>query len=73
MYSDTGASLLQDLLFDFALFSLQNGKVKPVHVVDVPGHARLKPKLDEFLPQAAGVVFVVDAQDFLSSMQAAAE
>ncbi|VAI74250.1 unnamed protein product [Triticum turgidum subsp. durum] len=51
----------------------QKGKVKPVHVVDVPGHARLKPKLDEFLPRAAGVVFVVDAQDFLSSMQAAAE
>jgi len=25
------------------------------------------------VPKAAGVVFVVDAQDFLSSMQAAAE
>jgi len=53
--------------------SLQKGKVKPVHIVDVPGHARLKPKLDEVLPKAAGVVFVVDAQDFLSSLQAAAE
>jgi len=52
---------------------LQKGKVKPVHIVDVPGHARLKPKLDEVLPKAAGVVFVVDAQDFLSSMQASAE
>jgi len=51
----------------------RKGKVKPVHIVDVPGHARLKPKLDEVLPKAAGVVFVVDAQDFLSSMQAAAE
>lgn len=51
----------------------QKGKLKPVHVVDVPGHARLKPKLDEVLPKSAGVVFVVDAQDFLSSMQAAAE
>ncbi|XP_066354297.1 uncharacterized protein [Miscanthus floridulus] len=59
----------------FVLHSEQErkGKVKPVHVVDVPGHARLKPKLDEVLPKAAGVVFVVDAQDFLSSMQAAAE
>ena len=47
--------------------------MKPVHIVDVPGHSRLKPKLDEVLPKAAGVVFVVDAQDFLSSMQAAAE
>ncbi|KAL5222061.1 hypothetical protein ABZP36_026774 [Zizania latifolia] len=51
----------------------RKGKIKPVHVVDVPGHARLKPKLDETLPQAAGIVFVVDAQDFLSTMQAVAE
>ncbi|GJN16386.1 hypothetical protein PR202_gb03369 [Eleusine coracana subsp. coracana] len=50
----------------FVLHSEQErkGKVKPVHVVDVPGHARLKTKLDEFLPRAAGVIFVVDAQDF---------
>jgi signal recognition particle receptor subunit beta len=53
--------------------SLQKDKVKPMHIIDVPGHARLKPKLDEVLPKAAAVVFVVDAQDFLSSMQAAAE
>jgi len=51
----------------------RKGKVKPVHIIDVPGHPRLKPKLDEVLPKAAGVVLVVDAQDFLSSMQAAAE
>uniref|UniRef100_A0A804R8C6 50S ribosomal protein L9, chloroplastic n=1 Tax=Zea mays TaxID=4577 RepID=A0A804R8C6_MAIZE len=51
----------------------QKDKVKPMHVIDVPGHARLKPKLDEVLPKVAAVVFVVDAQDFLSSMQAAAE
>ncbi|PWZ19599.1 hypothetical protein Zm00014a_038360 [Zea mays] len=51
----------------------QKDKVKPVHVIDVPGHARLKPKLDEVLPKVVAVVFVVDAQDFLSSMQAAAE
>ena len=44
-----------------------------MHIIDVPGHARLKPKLDEVPPKAAAVVFVVDAQDFLSSMQAAAE
>ena len=44
-----------------------------MHFVDVPGHTRLKPKLDEVLPRAAGLVFVVDAQDFLCSMQAAAE
>jgi len=59
----------------FVLHSEQErkDKVKHVHIIDVPGHARLKPKLDEVLPKAAAVVFVVDAQDFLSSMQAAAE
>ncbi|CAN1310882.1 Signal recognition particle receptor subunit beta [Linum perenne] len=44
-------------------------KVKPVHLVDVPGHARLRPKLDEFLPEAAGIVFVVDALEFLPNLR----
>ncbi|PSS28501.1 Signal recognition particle receptor subunit beta like [Actinidia chinensis var. chinensis] len=49
------------------------GKIKPVHMVDVPGHSRLRPKLDEFLPQAAGLVFVVDALEFLPNCRAASE
>ncbi|KAL5759855.1 hypothetical protein ACOSP7_018364 [Xanthoceras sorbifolium] len=53
--------------------STKKGKVKPIHLVDVPGHSRLRPKLEEFLPQAAGIVFVVDALDFLSNYRAAAE
>ena len=48
-------------------------KTKPVHVVDVPGHSRLRPKLDEYLPQAAGIVFVVDALDFLPNCRSASE
>ncbi|CAK7332089.1 unnamed protein product [Dovyalis caffra] len=51
----------------------KKGKMKPVHVVDVPGHSRLRPKLDEFLPQAAGIVFVVDALEFLPSLSAVSE
>lgn len=51
----------------------QKGKIKPVHVVDVPGHSRLRPKLDEFLPQAAGIVFVVDALDFLPNCRVVSE
>jgi signal recognition particle receptor subunit beta len=47
--------------------------IKPVNVVDVPGHSRLRPKLDEFLPRAAGVVFVVDAVEFLPNSRAASE
>lgn len=51
----------------------KKGKVKPVHLVDVPGHSRLRPKLEEFLPQAAAVVFVVDALEFLPNCRAASE
>ncbi|MCL7038749.1 hypothetical protein MKW94_015009 [Papaver nudicaule] len=56
----------------FVLHSESSEKVK-VCVVDVPGHSRLRPKLDEYLPQAAGLVFVVDALDFLPNCRAAAE
>ncbi|XP_078431592.1 uncharacterized protein LOC144703316 isoform X2 [Wolffia australiana] len=53
--------------------SEKKNKIKPVCVVDVPGHPRLRPKLDEFLPLAAGVVFVVDSLDFLPNCRAVAE
>ncbi|KAL5540083.1 hypothetical protein UlMin_043154 [Ulmus minor] len=52
---------------------VKNGKTKPVHLVDVPGHSRLRAKLDEFFPQAAGIVFVVDALEFLPNCRAASE
>lgn len=51
----------------------KRGKFKPVNLIDVPGHSRLRPKLDEYLPQAAGLVFVVDAVEFLPNVRAAAE
>ncbi|KAL3324447.1 hypothetical protein AABB24_038542 [Solanum stoloniferum] len=51
----------------------KKGKLRLVHIVDVPGHSRLRPKLDEFLPQAAGVVFVVDSVEFLSNCRPASE
>lgn len=53
--------------------SFQKGKIRPVHVIDVPGHSRLKPKLDEVLPLAAGIVFVVDALEFLPKCREASE
>ncbi|KAL8532559.1 hypothetical protein ACS0TY_008954 [Phlomoides rotata] len=49
------------------------GKRKPLHLVDVPGHSRLRPKLDEFLSQAACIVFVIDAVEFLPNVRAASE
>nr|GEV99404.1 signal recognition particle receptor subunit beta-like [Tanacetum cinerariifolium] len=51
----------------------KKGKIKAVHLVDVPGHSRLRPKLDEYLPRAAGIVFVVDAVEFLPKCPEASE
>ncbi|KAG6490815.1 hypothetical protein ZIOFF_052130 [Zingiber officinale] len=51
----------------------KKGKLNPVRLVDVPGHSRLRPKLDEFLLYAAGVIFAVDSLDFLPNCRAAAE
>ncbi|XP_015167759.1 signal recognition particle receptor subunit beta-like, partial [Solanum tuberosum] len=51
----------------------KKGKLKPVLVVNVQGHSRLRPKLDEILPQAAGVVFVVDSVEFLPNCRPASE
>jgi signal recognition particle receptor subunit beta len=61
------------LPFSTSLCPQQKGKIKPVDVVDVPGHSRLRPKLDDFLPQAAGIVFVVDALEFLPNLSAVTE
>jgi hypothetical protein len=33
----------------------------------------LRAKLDEFLPEAGGIVFLVDAADFISNVRATAE
>ncbi|CAN6540416.1 unnamed protein product [Malus baccata var. baccata] len=51
----------------------KGGKENPVHLIDVPGHSCLRAQLDDFLPQAAGVVFVVDALEFLPNCRAASE
>ncbi len=58
---------------DYVVFLVQKVKIKPVHIVDVPGHARLRPKLDDFLPKTCGLVFVVDALDFMPNLRSAAE
>ncbi|KAJ4848036.1 hypothetical protein Tsubulata_037922, partial [Turnera subulata] len=53
--------------------STKKGKIRPAHIVDVPGHSRLRTKLDDFLPQEACIVFVVDALEFLPNLSAVAE
>ncbi|KAI3903280.1 hypothetical protein MKW98_031934 [Papaver atlanticum] len=60
---------------DFVLHSefSKKGKIRPVRVIDVPGDSGLRAKLDEYLPQAAGLIFVVDAVGFSTNCRAAAE
>lgn len=48
-------------------------KGEALQLVDLPGHPRLRSKLDAHAPRARCVVFVVDAVDFMSSARATAE
>jgi signal recognition particle receptor subunit beta len=55
--------------------SLQSdkGAFRPVRIIDVPGHPRLRGRFDALAPEAAGVIFVVDAADFMSKKAETAE
>jgi len=53
--------------------SLQSKPHKPIHVVDLPGHQRLRSLLKDFLPLARGIVFVVDSVDFEQQIRSIAE
>ena len=46
---------------------------KQTHLVDLPGHPRLRAMLDKHAPGARAVVFVVDAVDFTAQRRAVAE
>ena len=49
------------------------GKSKRARLVDLPGHPRLRAKLDRSANGAKAIVFVVDAVDFTSQRRAVAE
>ncbi|CAI5494950.1 unnamed protein product [Closterium sp. Naga37s-1] len=42
----------------------KNPRARPVHLVDLPGHPRLRSLGAPFLSRACGIVFLVDALDF---------
>lgn len=44
-----------------------------VHVVDIPGHKRLRSKLDEYLPTSRSLIFVIDSSNFENESQDVAE
>lgn len=51
----------------------KQGKGKPVRLIDVPGHMKLRAKLDDFLTEAGGIIFLVDAADFMPNVRANSE
>ncbi|CAG8522785.1 5510_t:CDS:2 [Paraglomus occultum] len=45
----------------------------PVHIVDIPGHEKLRFKFTEFIPIARGVVFLIDSATIGRSVRPVAE
>eukprot|EP01102_Stenamoeba_stenopodia_P010315 TRINITY_DN3097_c0_g1_i2.p1 TRINITY_DN3097_c0_g1~~TRINITY_DN3097_c0_g1_i2.p1 ORF type:complete len:271 (-),score=80.07 TRINITY_DN3097_c0_g1_i2:128-940(-) len=45
----------------------------PVHLIDYPGHSRLRPRINHFLPITRAIVFMCDAVDFLKEKHLVAE
>lgn len=46
---------------------------RPVTLVDVPGHPRVRGAMERYADRAAGLVFVVDSVDFMPRKTEAAE
>lgn len=46
---------------------------RPVQLVDIPGHPRLRGQLERHAERAAGVVFVLDSVDFMPKKTETAE
>jgi len=55
----------------FPIFGCSPSKV--LHVVDIPGHNRLRQRVSEFLPIATAIVFVLDSTSISSSVHHVAE
>ena len=51
----------------------QGGKATTVQLVDVPGHPRVRQDFERYVAGARGIVFVVDALDFLPHKTETAE
>ncbi|CAI5461478.1 unnamed protein product [Closterium sp. Yama58-4] len=51
----------------------KNPRARPVHLVDLPGHPRLRSLGAPFLSRTCGIVFLVDALDFTLNIRPNAE
>ncbi|KAJ3102348.1 hypothetical protein HDU97_000629 [Phlyctochytrium planicorne] len=48
---------------------MENAKRKPVNVVDLPGHEKLRFRLADHLPKAKAVIFMIDSSTFQKSIR----
>ena len=46
---------------------------RPLDLVDIPGHPRVRGAVDRYAKSAAGLVFVLDSVDFMPKKTEAAE
>ena len=51
----------------------QEQNLRPVHLVDVPGHPKVRNRFEGYVNDARGVVFVIDSVDFMGQKTAIAE
>ena len=54
-------------------FGEQAHQVRPVHVVDVPGHPKVRSRFEGHIDGARGIIFVVDSVDFMGQKTTVAE
>jgi len=63
-----------DAMFHVEGPTKRNGVVRrKLRVVDLPGHPKLVSRMDEHLPSAKAIVFVIDAVDFTSNRREVSE
>ena len=55
------------------LLGEQAQEVKPVKIVDVPGHPKVRGRFLEHIDGARGIVYVVDSVDFMGQKTTVAE
>ena len=51
----------------------QAHKVKPVQLVDVPGHPKVRGRFERHIDGSRGIIFVVDSVDFMGQKTTVAE
>lgn len=52
---------------------MQGTKAKAIQLIDIPGHPRVRHKFEEYTDRTRGIVFVVDAAEFLTQKTLIAE